>query len=75
MIITTAEYKALFGNKNPAEVSNENIIKAREETSQLDAGRTSSTFRTWKEPGIVYDEWGNASVGIVERTGFEGEGY
>lgn len=30
MIITTAEYKALFGNKNPSEISNEDIIKARE---------------------------------------------
>ena len=75
MIITTAEYRALFGNKNPSEVSNEDIIKAREEKRQLDAGRSSYTFRTWKEPGIVYDEWGNASVGIIERTGFEGEGY
>lgn len=75
MIITTAEYRALFGNKNPSEVSNEDVIKAREEKRQLDAGRISSIFRTWKEPGIIYDECGNASVGIIERTGFEGEGY
>lgn len=31
MIITTAEYRALFENKNPSEVSNEDIIKARKE--------------------------------------------
>ena len=74
MIITTPEYKALFGNKNPKEVSNEDIIKAREKR-RLDVDRPSSTFTIWKEPGIIYDECGSASVGIVERTGFEGEGY
>ena len=74
MIITRTEYKALFGNKNPKEVSNEDIIKAREKR-RLDVDRPSSPFTIWKEPSIIYDEWGNTSVGIVERTGFEGEGY
>ena len=32
------------------------------------------TFKTWKEPGIIYDEWGNSHLGIVEKTGFEGDG-
>ena len=34
----------------------------------------SSSFHTWKEPGIVYDEWGNSHLGVVEKTGFEGDG-
>ena len=29
MVMSTAEYKALFGNKNPNEVSNEDIKKSK----------------------------------------------
>ena len=33
----------------------------------------ASDFYTWKESGIVYDEYGTARPGIIEKTGFEME--
>lgn len=61
MLMTTFEYQALLRG-----MGNEDKI----EKNKTD----SSSFHTWKEPGIVYDEWGNSHLGVVEKTGFEGDG-
>ena len=63
MLMTTFEYKALLRR-----IENENKIEKNKTDS------SSSSFYTWKEPGIVYDEWGNSHLGVVEKTGFEGDG-
>lgn len=72
MMISTFEYKALFGNKNPNEISNEDIINKRKQIKYED---NSTEFHTWKEPSVIYNEWGDPSIGIIEKTGFEGEGF
>lgn len=33
-----------------------------------------SGFRTWQQPEIVSDEYGNTKIEIVTKTGFENEG-
>lgn len=33
----------------------------------------ASVFRTYQEVGIIYDEYGTARPGIIEKTGFEME--
>lgn len=73
--MSTAEYKALFGNKNPNEVSNEDIKKARKKYWNNRRPKSDKEFKTWQEPGIITDEWSNQKVGIVTRTGFENEGF
>lgn len=65
MVMTTFEYYALLERIKKEE---KNIGKKQKESS-------SSSFHTWKEPGIIYDEWGNAHLDIVEKTGFEREGF
>lgn len=74
MVMSTAEYKALFGNKNPNEVSNEDIKKARKKYWDNRRSKPNKEFKTWQELGIITDEWGNQKVGVVTRTGFENEG-
>ena len=34
----------------------------------------NSNFRTWQQPEIVSDEYGNTKIEIVTKTGFENEG-
>ena len=60
MLMTTFEYQALLRG-----IGNED---------KIEKNKTDSSFYTWKEPGIVYDEWGNSHLGVVEKTGFEGDG-
>ena len=62
MVMTTFEYNALLEK-----------IKRKENKKKKKKEKTS-TFHTWKEPGIIYDEYGAPHLGIVEKTGFEGEG-
>lgn len=64
MVMTTFEYRALLAQLKQEQKDN-NIEKNKE---------NEYTFKTWKEPGIIYDEWGNSHLGIVEKTGFEGDG-
>lgn len=33
-----------------------------------------NNFRTWQQPEIVSDEYGNTKIEIVTKTGFENEG-
>ena len=73
MVMSTAEYKALFGNKNPNEVSNEDIKKARKKYLNNRRSKSNKEFKTWQKPGIITDEWGNQKVEIVTKTGFEDE--
>lgn len=63
MVMTTFEYRALLAQLK--QDKKDNIEKNEKD---------EYTFKTWKEPGIVYDEWGNSHLGIVEKTGFEGDG-
>lgn len=67
MVMTTFEYYALLERIKKEEKNIDKKEKEKESSS-------SSSFYTWKEPGIIYDEWGNARLGIIEKTGFEGEG-
>lgn len=68
MVMTTFEYYALLERIKEEE---RNVGKKQKEKKEL----SSSSFYTWKEPGIIYDEWGNAHLGIIEKTGFEREGF
>ena len=61
MVMTTFEYYALLEKLKKGENLNK---EEKKETS----------FKTWKEPGIIYDEYGTPSLRIIEKTGFEGEG-
>ena len=63
MVMTTFEYYALLEK-----------LKEEKNNNKKQQEKELSSFRTWKEQGIIYDEWGNAHLGIVEKTGFEGEG-
>lgn len=74
MIISTLEYHALFGNKAIEEVTEQDVIEKREKLKE-NKNDSNDSFYTWKEPSIVYDEYGNAKIGIVEKTGFENEGF
>lgn len=67
MVMTTFEYYALL--EKIKEEEEKNINKEQKEKESL-----SSSFYTWKELGVVYDEWGSPHLGMVEKTGFEGEG-
>ena len=74
MLITTAEYKYLFGDSPKEEITNDDIVRQRifceKARSILES---ASTFRTYQEVGIIYDEYGTARPGIIEKTGFEME--
>ena len=73
MLITTAEYKYLFGDNPKEKITNNNIIQKRGQRTKIQTYYYSSDFYTWKESGIVYDEYGTPHVGIIEKTGFEME--
>lgn len=74
MLISTAEYKYLFGDKPKEEVSNDEIMRQRvfrEKARSI--AEPASAFRTYQEVDIIYDEYGTARPGIIEKTGFEME--
>ena len=73
MLISTFEYHALFGNKPKEKISNEDIIQGRGKRSKLTLYEDSD-FRTWQQPEIMSDEYGNTKIEIVTKTGFENEG-
>ena len=73
MLITTAEYKYLFGDSPKEEITNDDIIEKRGQRAKIHAYDDASDFYTWKESGIIYDEYGNPHIGIIEKTGFEME--
>lgn len=74
MLITTAEYKYLFGDSPKEEITNDKIVRQRifcEKARSI--SEPASAFRTCQEVGIIYDEYGTARPGIIEKTGFEME--
>lgn len=74
MMISTIEYHSLFGNKNPNEITNEDIQREREKVrKERQSKNNNNSFRTFEKVGIKTDEFGNKTVGIIECTGFEME--
>ena len=74
MLITTAEYKYLFGDSPKEEITNDEIVRQRVFCEkERSIAEPASAFRTYQEVGIIYDEYGTARPGIIEKTGFEME--
>ena len=74
MLITTAEYKYLFGDNPKEEITNDEIMRQRTFCEKARSiSEPDSSFRTYQEVGIIYDEYGTAQPGIIEKTGFEME--
>ena len=74
MLITTAEYKYLFGDSPKEKITNDEIVRQRvfcEKKRSI--SEPDSAFRTYQEVGIIYDEYGTTRPGIIEKTGFEME--
>ena len=74
MLITTAEYKYLFGDTPKEKITNDDIVQQRvfcEKARSI--SEPDSSFRTYQEVGIIYDEYGTARPSIIEKTGFEME--
>ena len=74
MLITTAEYRYLFGDNPKEKITNDDIVRQlvfREKERSI--AEPVSAFRTYQEVGIIYDEYGTARPGIIEKTGFEME--
>ena len=73
MIMSTFEYMNLFGNKDKNEVTEEDVIKARKKyRERINNNReSSSSFRTYNTVGIIIDEYGSETIGIINKTGFE----
>ena len=75
MMMSSFEYFALFGNRDSSTVTNEEIEEKRKSyNAEREKTKPCSEFKAWTEPGIITDEWGNQSVGVVVKTGFENEG-
>lgn len=74
MLISTFELMALFPNKDISTITNEDILKKRKEYYNSIENKSNNDFSTYKEIGILTDEYGNERVGIIEKTGFEQEG-
>ena len=56
MLITTAEYKYLFGDSPKEEITNDKIVRQRifcEKARSI--SEPTSAFRTYQEVGIIYD--------------------
>ena len=74
MLITTAEYKYLFGDSPKEEIINDEIVRQRVFCKkERSIAEPTSAFRTYQEVGIIYNEYGTAQPGIIEKTGFEME--
>ena len=74
MLITTAEYKYLFGDTPKEKITNDDIMQQRifcEKARSI--SEPDSAFYTYQEAGIIYDEYGTARPGIIEKNGFEME--
>lgn len=73
MLITTAEYKYLFSDSPKEKITNDDIIQKRCEKAKNQTRDDTSDFYTWKESGIIYDEYGIPHIEIIEKIGFEME--
>ena len=73
MLITTAEYKYLFGDNPKEEITNDDIIQKRGQRAKIQTYDDASDFYIWKESGIIYDEYETLHIGIVEKIEFEME--
>ena len=74
MLITTAEYKYLFGDSPKEEITNDEIVQQRAFCEKARSiAEPDSAFRTYQEVGTIYDEYGTVRPGIIEKTGFEME--
>ena len=74
MLITTAEYKYLFGDSPKEKITNDDIVRQRifcEKARSI--SEPDSAFRTYQEVGIIYDEYGTARQKKKKKTGFEME--
>ena len=72
MLMSTFEYKTLFGDKNPNEISAEEIEEKRKEYfNTISQSNKSNNFTTFKKPGIIIDDNGETVIKIAEYTGFE----
>lgn len=73
MIMSIFEYMSLFGNKDKNEITEEDVIKARKKYRKKmnNNKESSSSFRTYDTIGIILDEYGSETIGIVNKTGFE----
>ena len=66
------EYKTLFGDKNPNEISAEEIEEKRKEYfNTISQSNKSNNFTTFKKPGIIIEDDGKTVIKIAEYTGFE----
>lgn len=72
MLMSTFEYKTLFGDKNPNGISAEEIEEKRKEYfNTISQSNKSNNFTTFKKPGIIIDDNGETAIKIAEYTGFE----
>ena len=72
MLMSTFEYKTLFGDKNPNEISAVEIEEKRKEYfNTISQSNKSNNFTTFKKPGIIIDDNGETVIKIAEYTGFE----
>ena len=74
MLITTAEYKYLFGDSQKEKITNDDIVRQRifcEKARSI--SEPDSAFRTYQEVGIIYDEYETMHIEIVEKIEFEME--
>lgn len=72
MLMSTFEYKTLFGDKNPNEISAEEIEEKRKEYfNTISQSNKSNNFTTFKKPGIIIEDDGKTVIKIAEYTGFE----
>ena len=72
MLMSTFEYKTLFGDKNPNEISVEEIEEKRKEYfNTISQSNKSNNFTTFKKPGIIIEDDGKTVIKIAEYTGFE----
>lgn len=56
MLITTAEYKYLFGDSPKEEITNDKIMRQRAFCEKARSiAESTSAFRTYQEVGIIYD--------------------
>lgn len=72
MLMSTFEYKTLFGDKNSNEISAEEIEEKRKEYfNTISQSNKSNNFTTFKKPGIIIEDDGKTVIKIAEYTGFE----
>lgn len=75
MIMSSFELMSLFPDRDISTITNEEIMKKREDYyKKINSSSSSNGFKTYKTVGIISDDYGNETVGIIEKTGFEGEG-